>query len=65
MDMKACVSEGAYQMVCFSPDALISNRRWRNMLQEEPVALVMNEAHCVKLWLPCAVSVSPHYIDHT
>ena len=54
-DKKASVCEGAYQLVLFSPEALISNRRWRQMLREQPyasrlVALVIDEAHCVKKW---------------
>ena len=55
VDKKAAVSEGAYQLVLFSPEGLISNRRWRHMLREQPyasrlVALVIDEAHCVKKW---------------
>ena len=55
MDKKASVTEGAYQLVLFSPEALISNRKWRHMLREQPyasrlVALVIDEAHCVKKW---------------
>ena len=49
------VLEGMYQVVFFSPESLISNRKWRNMLREEPyssrlAALVVDEAHCVKKW---------------
>ena len=52
---KSSVDEGAFQVVFFSSEALISNHRWRNMLQEEPyssrlVALVIDKAHCVKKW---------------
>ena len=52
-DTKTAVSDGVYQIVLFSPEALISNQRWRNMLREEPyssslVALIIDEAHCVK-----------------
>ena len=54
-DKKASVKEGAYQIVLFSPEALISNCKWRLMLREPPyaarlVALVIDEAHCVKEW---------------
>ena len=52
-DKKASVSDGAYQLVLFSPEGVISNRIWRHMLREQPyasrlVALVIDEAHCVK-----------------
>ena len=52
MDKKASVTGGA---VLFGPEALISNRKWRPMLREQPyasrlVALVIDEAHCVKKW---------------
>ena len=52
---KSSVGEGAFQVVFFSIEALISNYRWRNTFQEEPyfsrlVALVIDEAHCVKQW---------------
>ena len=44
-----------YQLVLFSPEALLIVRRWREMLQSEVyksriVAFVVDEAHCVKKW---------------
>ena len=55
MGEKASVCEGAYQLVLFSPEGLISNRRRRHMLWKQPyavrlVGLVIDEAHCVKKW---------------
>lgn len=52
---KAKVKNGQYQLVMFSPEALLTVRRWREMLQDEMynsriVALVVDEAHCVKKW---------------
>ena len=49
------VSNGQYQLVLFSPEALLSVRRWREMLRDETytsriVAFVVDEAHCVKKW---------------
>ena len=47
--------EGYYQVVLFSPEALLCNECWRDMLQtpvyqENVVALVIDEAHLVKKW---------------
>ena len=44
-----------YQLVYLSPEALLNDSRWRDMLlgpvyQERLVALVIDEAHCVKKW---------------
>ena len=52
---KAKVRSGQYQLVLFSPEALLSVRRWREMLQSEMyssriVAFIVDEAHCVKKW---------------
>lgn len=43
------------QLVFISPEALVGNRRWRDMLrskayQDNLVAFVIDEAHCVKKW---------------
>lgn len=47
--------EGLYQVVLFSPEALLSNDSWRDMLQtsvyqENVIAFVIDEAHLVKKW---------------
>ena len=52
---KAKVKRGQYQLVLFSPEALLTIRRWREMLQGESyssriVAFIVDEAHCVKKW---------------
>ena len=52
---KAKVRNGQYQLVLFSPEALLDVRRWREMLQSETyssriVAFIVDEAHCVKKW---------------
>ena len=49
------VCEGKYQLVYISPEALLTNSTWRDMLQSpinqsNLVALVVDEAHCVKKW---------------
>jgi len=49
------VCEGQFQLVYLSPEALLTNSTWRDMLQSPVyqsnlVALVVDEAHCVKKW---------------
>ena len=49
------VINGQIQLVYISPESLLENKRYRNMLsskvyQEKMVALVVDEAHCVKFW---------------
>ena len=53
-DEKRKISEGEYQLLFFSPEAL-SKRQWFEQIQLEPyssnvVAFVVDEAHCVKNW---------------
>ena len=69
-DTKQSVSDGVYQIVLFSPEALISNRRWRNMLREEPyssslVALIVDEAHCVKKWYDHSQNVHTAVVNYS
>ena len=47
--------EGQYQIVFFSPEALLCSDTWRDILQtsvyqENVVGLVIDEAHLVKKW---------------
>ena len=54
-EVKLGVLSGDYQLVYFSPESILSNRKWRDLLRQEPyasqtVALVVDEAHCVKKW---------------
>jgi len=49
------VLRGIIQLVCISPEALLLNPLYRNMLLSTTykdclVALVLDEAHCVKTW---------------
>ena len=49
------ILEGAVQLVFITPESIIENPLYRNMLLSQPyidrlVALVVDEAHCVKLW---------------
>jgi len=49
------VIKGNIQLVCISPESLLCNPRFRNMLLSDKYkrnlrALVVDEAHCVKLW---------------
>lgn len=53
--MKADVIDGKYQLVFFTPELLINQRRWRELLkgdvyEERLRALVIDEAHTVKKW---------------
>ena len=55
---KAKVRSGEFQLVLFSPEALLSVRRWRELIQghlysSRIVAFVVDEAHCVKKWCVC------------
>ena len=52
---EATLYEGKYQIVFFSPEALVCENTWREMLQsdvyrENVVAFVIDEAHLVKKW---------------
>ena len=52
---EAALYEGKYQIVFFSPEALVCEDTWREMLQSEVyrenvVAFVIDEAHLVKKW---------------
>ena len=47
---------GAFQIVFFTPEALLTGIKWRHLLttdeyQARTVALVIDEAHCVLKWL--------------
>ena len=49
------VCSGDFQLVFLSPESLLTDDRWRDMLQnsvyqERLVGLVVDEAHCVKKW---------------
>ncbi len=49
------VHEGRHQVIFFSPESLLTEDTWRDMLQswhyrENLVGFVVDEAHCVKKW---------------
>ena len=53
------VLNGVFQLVYISPEALLYNSMYRNMLLTPPYkqhlqALVVDEAHCIKTWYVCA-----------
>jgi len=50
------IHDGEYQLVFISPESIISNLYWREMLRtpvyrENLVAFAVDEAHCVSKWL--------------
>ena len=52
---RAIVLSGQCQLVLFSPEALLTVRRWRERLQSEDhnsriVEFVVDDAHCVMKW---------------
>ena len=60
-DMEGKLYRGEYQLVFVSPEMILCDERWDDILssseyQEHLVGLVVDEAHCVKTW-----SVQPVY----
>ena len=54
-DVTKNVLSGKVQLVYISPESVLNNKKFRAMFQREIyqenlVALVIDEAHCVKLW---------------
>ena len=50
------ICEGKFQLVLMSPESILTDLMWRDMLQspiyqDNLVAVAMDEAHCVKEWL--------------
>ena len=50
------VLKGEIQLVYISPECILNNKKFRTMLQknvyqERLVALVVDEAHCIQMWL--------------
>ena len=55
VDTHSNVCAGEYQLLFMSPEALLKDKGWRDILlssiyQENVVALAVDEAHCVKKW---------------
>ena len=60
-EMKTGVVKGKYQLVFISLEQLIENKRFHCMCQAECyqnrlIALVIDEAHCVKKWYAVIIS---------
>ena len=58
------VLNGEVQLVYISPESVLQNRRYRNMLsteiyQQNLKAFIVDEAHCVKFWL-VYISLASH-----
>ena len=54
-EMKYGVQRGKYQLVFFTPELLITSRRWQNVLTNEIYGarlkgFVIDEAHTVRKW---------------
>ena len=54
-DVKRGVCEGHYQIVFFTPEILVFNQKWRQLLSTTTYTcrlrgLVMDEAHTIKKW---------------
>ena len=52
---KQQIVSGEYQIILTTPELLLTNKNWRDVfqspsLQERLVAVVVDEAHCVKKW---------------
>ena len=57
---KQGVIQGQYQLVYFTPEALVLSRSWRRVLnscvyEEHLKALIIDEAHCVQKWLDLVI----------
>ena len=55
LDAMRDVKEGRIQLLYISPESLLRNPQWRDMLltqtyQENLVAVVVDEAHCIARW---------------
>ena len=58
-DKIAQIHDGNFQVVLFSPELLLTDETWRDVLQspvykEHLVGFIVDEAHCVKKWQVCS-----------
>ena len=58
---KEALHEGEYQILFFSPEELLQNELWHDMIlsktySEALVGFVVDEAHCVKKWWVNSIS---------
>lgn len=54
-EMKQCVTAGKFQLLFFTPEALLLGKRWRRLIasdsyQKRIKGLVIDEAHTIKKW---------------
>jgi len=54
-EMLSNVASGKYQLVFFTPEVLLNNKRWREVISNDTYtrrlkALAIDEAHCIKKW---------------
>lgn len=54
-EIEGRICNGHYQLIFMSPEAALTDMRWRDIFsspifQERLVALIVDEAHCVKKW---------------
>lgn len=54
-ESKTRIFEGMYQLVLISPELLMTNLCWREMMrtevfQRQLVAFIVDEAHCIIKW---------------
>ena len=54
-EKKDAIQAGMYQVVYMSPESLVNNLRWREMLRSEVyskmlIGLAVDEAHCIPKW---------------
>jgi ATP-dependent DNA helicase RecQ len=52
-DVKQAIADWHYQIIFTSPELILTNKKWSNVfecLSPRLVAVVIDEAHCVKKW---------------
>jgi ATP-dependent DNA helicase RecQ len=52
-DVKQAIVDWHYQIIFTSPELILTNKKWSNVfecLSPRLVAVVIDEAHCVKKW---------------
>ena len=60
----ASIQKGKAQLLFISPEFMLSNPQWRDMLllpvyQKNVVALIVDEAHCIVIWyVVCTIKMN-------
>lgn len=67
--LKSDIVCGKYQFVFVTPELLLTDRKWTDVfrsssLSERLVALVIDEAHCVKKWLVISMLYYQHLYSY-